>query len=153
MQDVLSRVNLSAFNLTGAARDFQSDVLGFFHAIDWSERWLLYLAAFHTVVLALTVSLRRSHNAQMVLLVGILGAVRCAESLNSYAGEHWQSFASQNYFDKRGVFISIMFSAPLLCVAMFVLLNALRLASQLLVQVKRKEFANAQRKKAKAKQQ
>ena len=58
-------------------------------------------------------------------------------------------FDLQNYFDKHGVFISVMYSAPLLCVAMFTLLNALRAASSLLVSVKRREIRAAQRKKSK----
>ena len=72
-----------------------------------------------------------------------------AEWVNSFAAKRWDTFARQNYFDKRGVFISVMYSAPLLCAAMFLLLNALRSASKLLIQVKRQEL----RAKAKAKTQ
>ena len=63
---------------------------------------------------------------------------------------HWAAFARQNYFDRRGVFISVMFSAPLLVLALFVLLNALRAASSLLVQVKKKELQAKRRKEKKA---
>ena len=62
----------------------------------------------------------------MVLLVCILGMVYVAEYLNTFAAARWREFAGQNYFDKRGVFISVMYSAPLLCASMFLLLNALR---------------------------
>ena len=55
-----------------------------------------------------------------------VGLIYCAERLNRLAGEHWKEFAAQNYFDERGVFVSVMLSAPLLCVAFFILLNALR---------------------------
>ena len=93
------------------------------------------------------------------------------------AAEHWQSFAQQNYFDKNGIFVSVVFSAPLLCAAMcsspagsragslatahlhnvelpsalmlcrFMLLNALRAASKMLIQVKTYELKAARRKK------
>jgi TRAP-type uncharacterized transport system fused permease subunit len=99
-------------------------------------------------VWAVAIATRRSEEFQMVLLLFVLGAVYCAEWINGLARSHWEEFAGQNYFDKRGVFVSIMFSAPLLGVAMFVLLNALRSASRLLIQVKRRELrAKARQKK------
>ena len=55
-----------------------------------------------------------------------VGLIYCAERLNRLASENWKEFAMQNYFDERGVFVSVMLSAPLLCVAFFILLNALR---------------------------
>lgn len=143
--------NFSAANLT---QSLVADVLGFYHAVDWSEPWLRGLAAFHVLVWIVAVAFRRWDNVQMLLLVGILGVVYSAETLNRLAGEQWQQFAGQNYFDKHGVFISVLFSAPLLACAMFVLLNALRSASRLLIQVKRKELrAEARRKRREEKKQ
>ena len=146
--DALERI-LSSANFSGAYRDAKSDFMGFVHAIDWSERWLLALGAYHIFIWSLVVALRRSQDAQMVLLFVILASVYTAEYINAFAGEHWREFAGQNYFDRRGVFISIMYSAPLLCAAMFILLNALRTASRLLVQVKRRELRANARQKAK----
>ena len=137
-------------NVSGAYNDFYNDAMGFYHAIDWSERWLLGLGAFHLLVWLVVIATRKSHDAQMVLLLVILLLVYCAEYANSYAGQHWQSFARQNYFDKRGVFVSVMYSAPLLAAALLVLLNALRAASSLLVQVKKKELQAKRRKEKKA---
>ena len=140
---------LEQANFTGAAHDLYNDVMGFGHAIDWSERWLIGLGAFHATVWLVMIASRRNNDVQMGLLVLILGLVYSAEWINSYAGHHWETFASQNYFDRRGVFISVMFSAPLLCAAMLVLLNALRAAGSLLIQVKRREIRAAHRRKAK----
>lgn len=149
LDQLLNGSNMTS--LSEAANDFYNDVMGFAHAIDWNERWLMYLGAFHVMVWILAIGLRKSHDALMVFLVAILGSVYCAEWINTYAGQHWQSFAGQNYFDKRGVFVSVMYSGNLLMVALFVLLYALRTASSLLIKVKRKEIrANA---KAKAKAQ
>lgn len=44
-----------------------------------------------------------------------------AEHLNAALAAHWQSFATQPYFDKQGIFISAVYSAPLLLI-MFVIL-------------------------------
>ena len=77
----------------------------------------------------------------------------CAEWINTYGANNWQSFATQNYFDKNGVFVSVVFSGPMLAASMFLLLNALRSASSLLVEVKREELKHTARKrKAAAKQ-
>jgi hypothetical protein len=70
----------------------------------------------------------------------IAGLVRCAEYINSLASQHWESFATQNYFDERGIFVAIMFCTPLLLDSLIMLLMFLREAGQLLVQVKTAEF-------------
>ena len=44
-----------------------------------------------------------------------------AERLNTLLAKHWQSFASQPYFESRGIFINAVISAPLL-LAMFIAL-------------------------------
>jgi len=40
-----------------------------------------------------------------------------AEKMNRYLGENWKSFASQNYFDRSGVFISVIWSGPLIFIS------------------------------------
>ena len=47
-------------NATGS---FVDDVMGFYHAIDWSERWLLALLCFHLCVWLVVVGTRR-HNCR-----------------------------------------------------------------------------------------
>ncbi|KAL3909903.1 MAG: hypothetical protein SGPRY_009258 [Prymnesium sp.] len=99
-----------------------SDVMGFLHAVDWAERWLLPLALFHLIVWSAVIGTRRSYEAQSCLLMG-------------------------NYFDERGVFISTLYSAPLLCAAFFILVNSLRMAAGLLVEVKKLQVRKERQKK------
>jgi hypothetical protein len=73
-------------------------------------------------------------------MVTIAVLVKSAEYLNRTAGEHWESFATQNYFDERGVFVAITFCSPLLLDSFLMLVMFLREAGQLLVQVKRAEI-------------
>jgi transmembrane protein 18 len=40
-----------------------------------------------------------------------------AEKINKYLGEHWSNFANRNYFDRAGVFISVVWSGPLIFVS------------------------------------
>jgi len=52
-----------------------------------------------------------------------VAGVYLAESLNSILGENWKSFASQNYFNPSGVFMSVLWSGPLLAFAMIILVS------------------------------
>ena len=63
-----------------------------------------------------------------------------AETLNGLCAKRWEKFATQNYFDERGVPAGIMLCAPLLALAFAMLLNFLVMASSMLVTVKRAEF-------------
>ena len=134
-------------NATGS---FVDDVMGFYHAIDWSERWLLALLFFHLCVWLVVVGTRRHNTVQMVLLVALLAVVRSAEWINGVAGRHWELFASQQYFDKHGVFVSVLLSVNLLLAAFFILGNALRASVAMLIEVKKKEFKHEAKRKAKA---
>ena len=49
------------------------------------------------------------------------GTVYNAERINSLLARHWRSFATQDYFDKHGVFFCALVSTPLL-LDMFVIL-------------------------------
>lgn len=56
-----------------------------------------------------------------------MSGVYLAEKLNRFLGAQWQSFATQNYFDPHGIFISILWSGPLLVIAMLILVSILNL--------------------------
>lgn len=74
----------------------------------------------------------------MLLFIGLV--VRSAEYINAWAAKEWQSFCTQNYFDQRGIFISIFLCAPLLIDSFMMLVMFLLEAAQLLVQVKKAEL-------------
>jgi hypothetical protein len=81
------------------------------------------------------VATRHNNTAQIVLFVVLMAAVYLAERLNSLAAAHWERFSTQNYFDKQGVFVSTMWSMPLLLIGVVMLFQSLYNASSLLVQV------------------
>ncbi len=97
--------------------------------------------AFH-VILWLTVFLIRKNNtAQMVLLCLICALVYASQYFNAYAADHWEALGfTQDYFDINGVFLSFVFSMPLLGLAAFQLVYSLRSAIDMLVKVKSKEL-------------
>jgi len=124
-------------------------------AINWKEPFVIGLFAFQIMmfVSAYYVSKRdRGLAPRLTVMVFIGVLVRLSEYINSYAAEHWQIFATQNYFDKGGVFIGIMFCGPLLVDCFMMLYLFLREASQLLIEVKTHEIKKKRAKEAKAKE-
>ncbi len=51
--------------------------------------------------------------------------VYTSERLNRVLGQHWRSFAGQPYFDKNGIFISAVLSAPLVLDMLLILVGYL----------------------------
>jgi hypothetical protein len=60
-----------------------------------------------------------------VLCAALFTVLLCyfAETLNTLAREHWELFSTQQYFDKTGVFTSLVFSAPLILIALVILVR------------------------------
>jgi len=105
---------------------FRDAVLGFYHAVDWTEPWVMFLLNLHVAVWVVAVATRSWPNVQIGLFLAICGAVYGAQFLNAYGARHWQALGlTQNYFDDRGVFISFMYSLPLLSAAGFQMVGGL----------------------------
>jgi uncharacterized membrane protein len=122
-------------------RSLMEAIEAFTAAVRWKEEtFLFYLTFFYLSFLFLVITLRRSVPALFIILIVCLGAVLCAHPLNTYANMHWQSFATQNYFDKSGFFIVIMYAVPLVTIALIALIFILIQTSQLLVRVKQLEL-------------
>jgi hypothetical protein len=87
-----------------------------FHS--FAQPWVAGLLASHVLVALVAILLRKSPNAQLSLFLLICGVVYSAEWVNGYLGQHWKELGwTQNYFDQRGVFITIVFCVPLLLIA------------------------------------
>ncbi|GAB2224034.1 hypothetical protein Droror1_Dr00004780 [Drosera rotundifolia] len=136
--------NLTAEFRSGLAPAYEN-LIGFFHAIDWKEPWLMCLLGFHAALLLVTIFTRRNINFQMVLFLLALVGIYSAETLNRLLGQNWKSFASQNYFDKHGLFLSTLWSGPLLVISMAILINSLFSLCHLIVKWKRAELRHRAR--------
>ncbi|KAK8623996.1 hypothetical protein V6N13_065355 [Hibiscus sabdariffa] len=115
--------------LRSGIRPAFDNFMGFFHAIDWKEPWLVSLLAFHVVLLIVTIFSRKNTNFQMCLFLLTLLGIYFAESLNRFLGDNWKKFATQNYFDPSGLFLSVLWSGPLLTIAIIILFVGKRLNS------------------------
>ncbi|ELU05831.1 hypothetical protein CAPTEDRAFT_92248, partial [Capitella teleta] len=111
----------------------------FFVQIDWEERWLWVLIASHLVCLAVTIASTayKAHSFQMVLFFTLLGLIYCSEYINEWAAANYKLFANQQYFDSKGLFISLMFSFPLLLNCLVIVVGWMCNTMSLMVNVKR----------------
>lgn len=123
-------------------------------AITWEEPFIIGLVAFQVVMFVLCIYVSRPDRSlapRLAVMITIASIIKCSEKINEYAAQNWESFCTQNYFDRRGVFMMVMVCCPLLLDSLIMLFLFLREASQLLVKVKTsqlKEKQKQQRKKA-----
>mmetsp|Transcript_15677 Transcript_15677/g.38644 ORF Transcript_15677/g.38644 Transcript_15677/m.38644 type:complete len:177 (-) Transcript_15677:236-766(-) len=134
----------------GKPEGFLEAVEAFVAAVDWSERWLQTLFGCYLLMGVIIFFTRKNSTMQSFLLLSCLVGTLCAQYINDWGAEHWREFATQPYFDKDGFFISTVFSGPLLFFSMLILINMLYIMSDLLIKVKRKEFAREKRRKKKS---
>ena len=114
---------------------FTEMVYGFLHAVDWSERWLVGLGGVYIFLIVFVVLGRRSQVVRVgVYTMGLL-VIMSAESINAYGAAHWREFATQNYFDPNGLFVSVVLSTPILLLCTSLLVYSLYEASTLIVAV------------------
>ncbi|KAL9180236.1 hypothetical protein ACHAXT_008206, partial [Thalassiosira profunda] len=113
-------------------------IQAFIAAITWDEPFIQCIVAFHVLVITAAIILTRKGGVYsrmgLMVFVGIL--IRLAEWLNDIGARRWREFATQNYFDKSGIFMGIMLCAPLLLVCLALLLSMTWEAKNLLVDVK-----------------
>ena len=91
-----------------------SGLWNFLASIDWSEPWFTGLGMFHVLCALLTILSRNTGVFQAIYFGVIMVLVLLAEQINTWAAANWKLFAKQQYFDSSGLFISIVFSVPLL---------------------------------------
>ena len=112
-------------------------------AITWSESFVVSLLLFQVTIFLICIWASRTSRGltpRLIVMALIAVIVRSAETLNGIGARHWELFATQNYFDKRGIFVGIMLCGPLLLDSFFMLVCFVYEASQLLVHVKKEEI-------------
>ncbi|KAK8928401.1 hypothetical protein KSP39_PZI017430 [Platanthera zijinensis] len=119
--------------------------VGFFHSIDWNEPWLICLLLFHFTLLVIAFISRKRVNFQIGLSIFAFSGVYLAERINHILAKNWRSFAGQNYFDPNGLFISVLWSGPLLVLSIVLVVNTLISLCKLIVKWKRAELRHRAR--------
>lgn len=83
-------------------------------SIQWSEPWLIGLLVFHCCCFCMTLLTCRCYRVQICQFLVMVCMVYSAEYLNELAAMNWRSFSEFQYFDSKGMFISLVYSIPLL---------------------------------------
>ncbi|KAL7521340.1 hypothetical protein ACHAWX_006007 [Stephanocyclus meneghinianus] len=128
------------------------NIQAFFSAITWGEPFIRCLLAFHMVVIVTAyILIRKDIYLRMGFMIFLGIIVRLAEQLNQLGNSRWRDFATQNYFDKNGIFMGIVICAPLLVICFVMLVSLIQEAKNLLVDVKKMKIQakeNAKKKTA-----
>ncbi|KAL0274473.1 UNVERIFIED_CONTAM: hypothetical protein PYX00_006886 [Menopon gallinae] len=124
--------------------DFRIDevdgLVTFLRNIEWQDPWIVGLIIFHITVTLTTVLTRNHGNFQVALFLILLLLVYFSESINELASNYWTMFSRQQYFDSKGMFISLVFSAPILLNCMVLVASWLYQSSQLMTKLKRAQL-------------
>lgn len=110
--------------------------LTFIWSIDWRDPWLIGLCIFHVSVTLMAISTRNYGNFQAILFFCLILLVYFSESINQLASTNWKIFSRQQYFDSRGLFISVVFSVPILLNCMIMMGSWLWQSRQLMITLK-----------------
>ncbi|XP_057329184.1 transmembrane protein 18 [Microplitis mediator] len=122
------------------ATDTIDGVWPFLQSIEWKDPWLVILLAFHVAVTMTALMTRNHANFQIILFLILLLLVYFSESINEVAASKWMLFSKQQYFDSNGLFISIVFSVPILLNCMIMVASWLYQSSQLTTNLKRAQL-------------
>ncbi|XP_029902385.1 transmembrane protein 18 [Myripristis murdjan] len=106
--------NISSIPIDGFSNLRITSIWTFLLSVQWSEPWLIGLLLFHVLCLAVTVATCSFYRAQICHFLLLVGMVYSAEYLNELAAMNWRSFSNFQYFDSKGMFISLVYSIPLL---------------------------------------
>ena len=71
--------------------------------------------------------------------------VYIAEDINQFLAKNHKAFTRHQYFDSRGMFISVVMSTPLLLASAFIAGNWFKLSAQLMTDVKIMQLKQQQR--------
>nr|XP_061785627.1 transmembrane protein 18-like [Nerophis lumbriciformis] len=115
-------LNISSVPIDGFSNLRITSIWTFLLSVQWSEPWLIGCLVFHCMCLCLTVLTCKYYRAQICHFLFIVALVYSAEYLNELAAMNWRSFSQFQYFDSTGMFISLVFSIPLLFNAVIIVM-------------------------------
>ncbi|OQS08013.1 hypothetical protein THRCLA_00012 [Thraustotheca clavata] len=147
MDDVVSRIR------NEFTQKYGHMMVKWYEAVDWQEPLILGLIATHVLLLGSVLAFRKVFSVQVVLFLIICGTIALSERINMWGHTNWKLFATQNYFDKNGVFMGIFVAGPLLAIGFIQLISNMHTMAHLVVVVKRHEYKQHLEAKKSKKQQ
>jgi len=122
-----------------AAEESTTGLLSFILSIDWYEPWLHGLIVFHVLCAIVTtiIIIFNRQSIQIVLFLVFLSFIYLSEYINEWAASNYRLFSKQQYFDSNGMFISLLFSTPLLLNCFVFVINWMYTSVQTMIKLKR----------------
>ncbi|ESL10913.1 hypothetical protein TRSC58_01346 [Trypanosoma rangeli SC58] len=98
-------------------------VSDFVAAVNWSEPFFTYLALFHLAVIVLVLALTWHASVERIFVVDALVLLLgwCSSHINEFGRSHASAIFVEkgvNYFDRGGLFITVVYWCPLFIVAL-----------------------------------
>ncbi|XP_023225578.1 transmembrane protein 18-like [Centruroides sculpturatus] len=115
-------------------------ILSILKDVEWTEPWIIILMMTHGFITFLTLVTRHHGNFQAGFFCILLLLVYFSETLNEIAAKNWKYFARHQYFDSSGLFISIVFSTPLLLNCLVMVGQWLWTSGNLMVKLKQAQL-------------
>ncbi|KAI9091718.1 transmembrane protein 18-domain-containing protein [Phlyctochytrium arcticum] len=128
---------LSTFSLRTAWNELVQDSTDFIGAVDWSEPFLCAIIGFHIFLFAWIVGSRNMQGVTTLNFFGVGFLALLASPLNDLGKQHWKSFSNTNYFDRSGLFMTLVWAAPLMMDLALIVIFLVSQSISMLVEVKR----------------
>ena len=113
--DVQSSILSSQAVISNADLTFLDQIRAFSAAVnfalDW--KWLSPLFLFHVLCLSSIVTLRSSPDRLFLLSSSLCALAFLSSTINSFLHVHHSEFSSQDYFDSGGLFVAVVWAAPI----------------------------------------
>ncbi|XP_012555619.1 transmembrane protein 18 isoform X1 [Hydra vulgaris] len=113
----------------------------FIRALPYNTIWMVCLMLFHIASFLLIISTQNYYKIQYALFFFFLVLVSLSEKINEIAAQHWKLFSHENFFDSGGLFISTVFSLPLLINCLLLIVIWLKFSFKALVLIKSKKLS------------
>ncbi|CAH1105858.1 unnamed protein product [Psylliodes chrysocephalus] len=120
--------------------------LSFLWNIEWRDPWLIALFTFHISIFMMAILTRNYGNFQALIFLCLLLLVYFSEKINKLASTNWKIFSRQQYFDSNGLFISVVFSVPILINCILMVGSWLYQSTQLMANLKIAQLKEQRRK-------
>lgn len=122
-----------------------------YEIIDWKEPFIISIIFFQVLLFTFVCTTFRYEKCQWFSFLLIVGLLFSMEHWNKVGKIHWNSFATQNYFDAHGVFMMLFIAGPLFITGFLQVACTIYRTSHLLVDVKRAELIDFHNQKKKNK--
>mmetsp|Transcript_22211 Transcript_22211/g.38400 ORF Transcript_22211/g.38400 Transcript_22211/m.38400 type:complete len:218 (-) Transcript_22211:16-669(-) len=120
-------------------------VSDFFESVTWSDKLIWFFGVLHLALIVTGFKLRNKKPEWQLTFMGVLMIlIYFSERLNNLGFRHWEKIASQNYFDRNGLFMFIFWAAPMLFLANLVMIRVFVQIAKLAIRAQRLKTRHAQ---------